>query len=84
MSYVIELGSYSGEGQYKQWDSIGWYAGIDQISRDIIVKEIHLAFIFGIREEADRVAKNSKGLNQSRVVPAPPEFKPSNPDTIRK
>jgi hypothetical protein len=84
MSYVIELGSYSGEGQYKQWDSLGWYAGIDRISRDVIVKEIHLAYIFGLREEADRVAKGSEGLKQSRIVPAPPGFKPSDPNTIRK
>lgn len=66
--FVVELGTESGEGEYKRWHSDGFYAGYTD-KGPIIVPLVSLAFTFDTVEIAERMPAGDARLRNSRIKP---------------
>jgi len=74
-SFVVEVGITSGEGDFKQWDSEGFYAGYEPNGGPMILKgSWEEAFRFPTHERASRIPNGDPRLRERhRIVPAPGE-----------
>lgn len=68
-SYVIEIGTKSGEGEFEQWDSDGFYAGYHPNGGPIILVPAQAeAFRFPDMERAQRIPSGDTRIQQRHRI----------------
>lgn len=66
-SYVVELGCESGDGEFKQWESRGFYAGY-VVDGPIIVNNANDAMRFPTKERAGYMPAGDVRLRDHRII----------------
>lgn len=76
-SYVVEVGAYSGEGKFRQWDSDGYYAGYGESGGPMkLVADLKDAYRFPNAERASRIPTGDPRIQtRHRIIPS--EFLPN-------
>lgn len=73
-SYVVEVGIKSGEGEFTQWESDGFYGGYVANGGPMILTDRAGAFRFATHEIASRIPSGDPRLNgRHRIVPTSEE-----------
>lgn len=67
-SFAIELGFYSGEGEYRVWESNGFYAGYKPTGGPLLAQEIGYAMRLPELERAENIVRGDERLKASRIV----------------
>lgn len=66
-AFVIELGLYSGEGEFKRWESNGFYAGYTD-KGPIVAPDVTSAYRFPTRDHAANLPAGDERLRNSRIL----------------
>lgn len=66
--FVLELGFESGEGEFRQWESQGFYQGYTD-KGPVIVSDVDEAFKFASVERASWMPAGDARLRASRIKP---------------
>jgi len=66
--FILELGVTSGEGQFKQWDSQGFYVGYND-KGPVISDSLELAYKFPTYDMAANLPAGDERLRNSRINP---------------